>query len=493
MFRNRRAGVFEAGQVVDLGVGQLTNNGTLRIGAAGDVATTRMTGDLVQGAGGTLHVDVDLAADKADQIAVEGTAKLAGAVHVTPVSVSNRSIDVMSVTDGLTLDPQLVQTDDSALFDFPVMAAGDRLTLAPQANFEEVSEAFGDNRRAIAGHLQKLWDDKVAFDDGFTALAWVDQVGVAAALDQVSGQHVGLIGAEAYRSSLRNTASLWEGCDPSVGGQYRCGWGTLSNQGADQDGNSDRLGYGSHGNDLQIGGAIALSEATTVGGAFSYGNFSAMLDGGAGSVSGDTARIAGFVTWQSGNWRLSGAADYGHGWYDSSRRIAVGGLDDRIAGSTTGWQAGLHGRAAWNKETAWGWIEPRLDVSVIHNRIDGFTERGDSPFSLDVDGSSDTLLAVTPAIEAARSFSLANGSILRAHGSVGYQMLSDDTWTNSAQLDDRVASFETGTAVPDRLLQLRLGLDLVQGETFNVSAEFQRDIGSDYQSNQGALRMEYRF
>lgn len=251
--------------------------------------------------------------------------------------------------------------------------------------------------------------------------------------------------------------------------------------------------YTSRSNDLQIGGALALSDTTTVGGAFNYGNFSAMQDGGVGSVSGDMARFTGFATWQHGNWRLSGAVDYENGWFDTSRLIGFGGLNDTLTGSTNGWQAGLHGRAAWYKETRWGWIEPRLDLSVIRNRIDGFVERGGSPFSLDVDGSSDTIVSTTPGIETGVNINLANGNVLRAKGSIGYQMLSESSWTNLARIDDRLADFKTGTSIPDRQLQLKLGLDWMKGEKLSVSAEFQHDIGSDYQSSQGALRLGYRF
>jgi hypothetical protein len=78
-FNNLHGGLFNSGDFVDLGAGNVfANRGTLAPGGTGTIATTPLTGNLDQKAGGTFAVDVNMRNNTADRLNVSGTAVLRG-------------------------------------------------------------------------------------------------------------------------------------------------------------------------------------------------------------------------------------------------------------------------------------------------------------------------------------------------------------------------------------------------------------------------------
>ena len=83
-FDNLTGGVLNAGETLD--VARLRNWGQFNVGKAGSVATTRVTGDLVQTAG-RLNFDVDMSNDTIDFLTVDGQANLGSELKVNVVQI----------------------------------------------------------------------------------------------------------------------------------------------------------------------------------------------------------------------------------------------------------------------------------------------------------------------------------------------------------------------------------------------------------------------
>ncbi len=484
------AGNYGGGDTVTVGACPVTNTGTIEAGDAGETSDLTIDGDY-EGSG-RLVLDADFARGKADRLIVTGDARIADEIEIRPAVMHQGSAEIARINGSLNRDEAL-RSADAPLFQYDLAEADGRISVTPKATFSGASADLGRNRRAVADHLQSLWDGGESFDAGFTALASIDTDAVGSTLDQVSGQALGLIGASRYQTSLGFAGALFDSCGGlEIGGQP-CGWGKLVGIWGDQDASGDALGYSSRSSGVQFGGEISLASGGALGLALGYEDSSADADGGTGSVDGKAALVGLYGKWEIGDWRLGAAADFGYGWFDTSRRIAFGGLDDEATGSTNGWNTGVHARTAWHREVGIAYVEPRLDFGLVHVRTDGFQEQGSSPFNLDVDSASDTVAYAVPAIAAGTAFAAGEGATLRLTGDLGYSFLSNDSWSPAASLVSGAGDFSAETPVPDRFWTLGLGADLVTAGNITVAARYSAAFGSDYRSNGAEVRFEYRF
>ena len=483
-------GNYGGGDQVTVGGCTATNTGTIEAGAAGEISDLTINGDY--DGSGRLLLDADFAREKADRLIVTGDARIADEIAIRSVAMHQGSAEIARVSGALTYGDAL-RSADAPLFDYRLAETDGRIRVTPEAAFTSAAADLGRNRRAVAAHLQSLWDDGEDFDAGFTALAAIDGAAVGATLDQVSGQALGLIGASRYQTSLGFADTIFDGCGGLEPGGQSCGWGKWVGAWGDQDASGDALGYSTRSSGVEFGGEIGLASGGALGLALGYEDSSAETDGGTGSVDGKAALAGAYGKWEIGDWRLGAAADLGYGWFDTSRRIAFGGLDDEATGSTNGWNAGLHARAAWHREIGPGYLEPRLDFGLVHVETNGFSEAGPSPFNLDVESASDTVAYAAPALAAGTEFAVGDGAMLRLIGDLGYSFLSNDSWSPAARLVSGAESFTAETPVPDRFWTLGLGADLVTAGNITVAARYDAAFGSDYRSNGAELRFEYRF
>jgi hypothetical protein len=79
-----------------------------------------------------------------------------------------------------------------------------------------------------------------------------------------------LIGASRYQASQQFVEGIWSGCD--VGGTGRCGWGTWTVSRAIIDDSFDAGGHETRSWGFHVGGAQAMADNMTVGGAIAYEN-----------------------------------------------------------------------------------------------------------------------------------------------------------------------------------------------------------------------------
>jgi hypothetical protein len=209
-FSNGSNATYFSGDKVEVGECPIVNLGTISIGAPGVVSKTTFSGDYVQKAGGTLNIDADLQGGQANTLTVTGKANIAGAVNVNPISVTNKAVTVLTASGGVSVDPGLRQTDTSALFDFPVKASGNQLTIQPVAHFNDAATGLDTGRKQMASYLQGLFDGGAPMD--FTALSKISAGDdFAASLRSMSGGGLGSFGAFRINSSRAFANNLYQG------------------------------------------------------------------------------------------------------------------------------------------------------------------------------------------------------------------------------------------------------------------------------------------
>jgi hypothetical protein len=83
-FNNHAGATFNAGSVIRLNGGTLTNAGTLALGTPGSIQTTALYGNYTQTSSGSLAIALNAVTGRSSQLAVTGNVSLAGSIAVNP-------------------------------------------------------------------------------------------------------------------------------------------------------------------------------------------------------------------------------------------------------------------------------------------------------------------------------------------------------------------------------------------------------------------------
>ena len=498
---NYSGATLTSGATLDLKGGTLTNAGVINVGGKGPIARTELTGNLVQLPGGQLNIDADLRGGAGDRLEISGKATIAGTVAINPISVSNKSLTVLTATGGVSVDPALGSTDNSQLFDFKAQAGtdGKSLVIQPSANLASAASTLGNNRQAAAGNLQSLFDSGASFDRGFNALLGVnDPASYARSLDALSGQALGALGAFRINSSRAFVGNLYGGCDRHgvVGVDGHCLWARAFYTSTTQDENTDELGYHASATGFQLGGETQLSDSWYLSGAVAYEHSRFRDDDRTARVKGDGLLGGVSLRYATGKLELSGALDAGYGWYQSRRQIGLGGLADQARAKPNQWEVGAHANAAYAFDLgATGYARPYADLHVIHVHSQRFAETGNSPFNLAVDAQSQTAVAGGVGLEVGGRIPLKSGGTLRPFASAGVELASNSDWTTTARFVGQAGgdSFDIRTAAPNTYGRFAVGLELLGAKNVDLSLSYNPEVGKDYVSHSGLAKLTYRF
>ena len=143
MVNNETGGIFNAGSAIDLGRdGQLSNQGLLTIGnASSDVSTTQLTGNLSQGASGTLLVRLNARSNQADRLLVTGTAQMAGQVAlqvINPAALKPGSarVNIVTADGGVTASALKATLTASPILQYmPVQSGSNAVSVSYTVDF----------------------------------------------------------------------------------------------------------------------------------------------------------------------------------------------------------------------------------------------------------------------------------------------------------------------------------------------------------------------
>ncbi|WP_411850228.1 hypothetical protein ACLB90_15110 [Stenotrophomonas sp. LGBM10] len=489
-------GQFDAGNSVTVGTCGVTNNGVMDIRAT----PLAVQGNLLNNAGGRIVVATDFSGKAATPLTVDGDVTIAGQVDVRPTLMRNTTVTLATATGALRLDPTLAAVPNAHLFNYAFDTDGQNLYVTPSALFSAQAAGMGANKRAVGNNLQSIFDSGAAMDTGFTRLSSVtDGAAYERSLAAMSGKALGAFGAYRFNSSRDFAMNLYGGCSSAplaTKSTDTCGWGRVLANGSEQKETNDALGYRVDASAVQAGGQLQLSPDLALTGSIAYENSRLRDADGSARVNGDALLGGVGLLYDAGRLELSGGVDAASGKYHSTRDVAVAGFVDEAKASPTQWQVGAHLRAAYSIPVGTeGFVRPFLEGHAIRVEDKAFTEGGESPFRLAVEGNADTALIGVAGVELGDSIHLRNGVTLRPFASAAAEFGNNRDWTTTARFADQPQSdsFDVTTAGPGTVGRFAVGADLLGSNHLSLSLQYVQEVGHGFTSNTGLARVTYSF
>lgn len=485
-------GFFATGNIVDLGDGELRNNGVVSIHGDG-AGTTKLTGNL--SGSGTLVFDTDYAGAKGDHLVVDGKAQVTD-VAVRPTTMRKQQVALVTATDGLTVDPQLKAEKTSTLFSTRLDHDATTLYATPEAHLSDMAANMGATNRVVADHLQQRFDQGIPMDDGFTALSRVGSPeAYATALSSMNGRALGSVGAFRFQSSRDFVGNLNQGCAQGAP-QDDCTWGRVQANGASQDETTNALGYRANTQTYEMGLQKSLSDGLSLDGGIGYENNTFRDANGLGNVKGSGVLAAVGLRYEHGPFEVSGILDGGYASYDSTRSVIVGSRIDQAKASPDVWNAGVHFQASYTYDLGHkAYVKPFAELRGIEIHGGGYTEHGSSPFNLAVASQSQFSLGGALGSELGTKWVLANGAQLGLHVTGALESAGGTDWTTRARFADESASnaFAVHTNVPGTYGRAGVGIDLLGWKNLDFSLDYTAEFGGGYHADTGTARVAWHF
>ncbi len=482
----------------------VVNSGTLVIAGEGQVGNATLVGNLTQTASGTLVIDVDFNSRQADRLTVHGDAALAGRVEPVYGSVlPGIALPVLSV-DGevsgtLTAAP-------SALFGFGLDRAGQQFLLsAASADFAPAAFGLKPSRKAVAGHLQSIWDrgGTPTFGTLFGLLghtADASPSAYAAQLRQLSPDATFAPGALGG-ATAHNVATKALSCPGFEGAtavlvEGQCSWGRVSGATTEQSSDNGVTDFSIDSTTWQLGGQAELAPGWFAGGSLAYAQDRLSSHDDLSKGDGESGYGALTLKRQTGPWLFAAAAFGGAGRFDTRRTITLPGFEAVAKGDPDTSSAGLLLRAAYTLgQEAFYW-RPSIDLSAIHVRTGGYREQGAGALDLEVESASQTTWALTPTLEIGGRVALGGERVLRPYLSVGASLKSNDAWHQTARLTGAPAGAERfTTSVPtDRVVgRVGAGVQLFTRGALDLRLQYDGEFSESRTSHGGSLIASLRF
>ncbi len=486
------AGLLESGR--RLALAEVVNRGTLSVGGVGRVARSDLAGDLVHT--GHLLVDLDSDRGRADLLHVTGEADLRGDLEVHPITLAKGSLPVLTSDTAIRLDPGFAARP-SLIFSQVASVSGNTLAVATDADFRADARTAEGTRRDLARHLQSVWDSGTpGFGAGFASLAGVDRGDYGAALDTLSGRTANAMSAARYQASQRFARAVFS-CPAFVEGgtllqEQDCAWGRVVGSRIE---NTATPGYDWRASTAMIGGQRRIDADWFAGGALGYETSDQSGDDGT-EVDGNAVLAVFTLKRQTGPLLLAGAVDFGYGWLDSRRNIAVGDRRETATASTNALNAGLHLRGSWEVPGDGWYLQPALELDAGYVKVDGYTESGAGDLDLVVGSSDDLVLAATPLLKVGGRTNLSDGTVLNLYATGGVSFLSQDDWTSSARFADvpiSAGTFETGIDSANVVGRLSAGVDIATAGRLTISLLYDASWAEDETSQSGLARLSWSF
>jgi uncharacterized protein YhjY with autotransporter beta-barrel domain len=496
VFTNAAGGTFNPGATIALGSGgALVNRGVLVIGGAGTIGTTVLTGDL--SSDGRIVIDADFAGGTGDRLSVTGKATMADTIAIAPRSMRNARLALVSAAGGLTVAPQLAAAPSAnQLFSYRFDSDGTTLYATPQARFAAEASGLGTAQRAVAGHLQSLFDSGALFDSGFTALAnLASPDDYAPALDSLIGQGLGAMAAQRYQSSRRFVSDIIDACDTAADSD--CVWARFQGGRSTQDETAEAFGYVADFQVFEMGGQVRVGEGLYLAGALAYEHSTLSDRADTARINGDSLFAAIGLHYRRGGFELVGSLDGGYGWYNSLRQITVGSNTSQASADPRLWNIGLALAASYRVPLGdAAFVKPFAAVRGSNVEAGAYTEQSSSPFALQVLGESNLAASGTIGTALGTSMALGDGKTRLEPFIIAAVEFSGDTdWSTSARFAGEGGSvdpFTVQTRAPGTFGRFGIGAEIA-GPHFALTLSYNPEVGSGYVTQQGVARLTYRF
>ncbi len=500
---NKASGIFKSGSTVSFAnAGTFNNAGTLSPGGTGTVQTTAVSGSFVQTSTGRFRVDADWATPQSDRLDVIGTANLAGAVVVNPISFPSSSVranagmtrtfTILTASGGITDNG--IAAQDSAAVDYELnQPDANTLDVVATVNFlgtdggssqQPNFNGFNQNQNNVGGVLNIMFGhgNTLAFMNPLMQLQSMN--GLGNALTQLSplgdGGNFGstLVNGANFGSHMLSCRVNGDGEANAIIREGQCLWARAEASKLSNDGGDTGASYDDKSTMFSAGVQVNLGGPWRLGGGIGYAS-SDLQTSSSASTEGDQLHLGGVVKYNPGPLLLAAGISGGHGWYDGMRDVAIGNFWQRARSEYD--TSFFTGRltAAYLLERGRFYLKPQVDLAVSYLARDAYTEQAGGGIALQVAENDETIFTVAPFVELGTQIPIWQGAVARPYLRGGLRWQSEDEFTTTAsfaavpgsdftvlsQADELVGTFSAGVdLVGEADVALRLRYDGAYGD-----------------------------
>ncbi len=424
------------------------------------------------------------------------------------------AVDVATVNSVLTgfnaFTADSVLTDDSAQYTFTLAANGDiAVTKASAASLSTSSATAG-----VGAAIDDLGDtpanaDLLALVDRVAAASSAEAVdtileqsasdasgGAAVAGLTVSNQTAQITGQRL--ASLRTGTGTGTGV--AAGGQMDNGlkaWGQVFGTTADQDKRDGVAGYDADTAGFAAGMDTELNDNAVVGVALSYANTEVdSEDANSSSTDVDTYQVTVYGDYDiDANTFLSGQVSYAHGQNDTERKN-VGGTSNTAKGEFDSKQFGVRAEVGRSYDAGHGLtLVPSVLANYVHYDADSYTETGAGGSNLTVDADTLSIFELGANVEVSTTQEFTDGSAIKPSLSLGvrHDLIGDEFEASNTFAGGGNAFKVEGFDPAQTTFSAGAGVTYFSADQWELSAEYDFEAKSDYQSHSGLLKAAYKF
>jgi outer membrane autotransporter protein len=358
------------------------------------------------------------------------------------------------------------------------------------------------SERSVADHLQAVFGSNspglATLFGQFAGIGSATQY--KQALDSLSNETINAVGTARLGAS-HSFATRMYSCPEFEGmgtllQEHDCAWGRVIGAWADRTASSDAQGYTQNSQTVQLGLQREIADGWFLGGSIAYETSSLNADAGAGNVNGDSLGLGLVLKRQIGQWEFAGALDASYSWYDSTRNIALGSINNTATGSFGGEHAGVHGRISYQIPRQSWYLKPYVDLHAVYMRTGAYTEAGAGALNLAVDSSGGTRLAASPMLEVGARIDLSANTNVMPFVGVGGTFYNKNEWSTNARFvgaSDDVGGFQATSTLPKQVANLNVGATLTSNKNLQVRLEYTGQFGQNYNASTGSLKLSYLF
>ncbi|MFZ5677118.1 MAG: hypothetical protein ACOZAM_29505 [Pseudomonadota bacterium] len=519
-YTNAQNALFEMGALVNLndGANKLLNNGILAPGASNlidTVYTTALKGNIEQSITGFYVVDLDFVAGdaitgNADRINATGEAALKGTVDLrivnpTQVSPGYHEVTILSAEGGVT--------DKSLGLKAPASAVAKYEILYP--NPEDVVLSYdidfaGSNGGGVNRNQARLGDYINRFQTADSKTQLAPLVGYLFLLPTIEDLRAAyeMLTPEVYASNLASTLMAVDDFSQALmscrqaSGEYHfvaqgeCGWMRVSGRTTSYDKSFQYSGY--EEDVYQVAGGIqkSIGDNRFVGFGLSYESTDARMSDLA-DVEGDRVQAGVVFKGRVGGTTAVASFIGGYGWFDTTRRVALGDLGGVAEATQQVGIAATRIQIAHAYDFDNSYLRFGVDAAVSALFQDDFTEKDGGLGNLAVQDHTNANGFVMPFVEFGGETATSDGgTLLRAWSKLAIvQYIDPDTrvYTGLIGPSGDVSPFYADAEFDSTLGRLELGLDMFSPGGVVIGLTGVGIMGEDVESYQGNAKVSVPF
>lgn len=497
--------------------GNVSNFGTLAPGNS--IGTLTVSGNYTHNPGAVYEAEVN-AAGQSDLLIVTGTATLNGgtvSVLAAPGTYNATTNYTLLTATGGVIGSFAGVTSNLAFLTPTLSYDANNVFLALDRNSNFFADvAVTDNQCAVGSALDRGFASASGdMTTVYNNLLTLSAAGARHAYDQMGGlTHVAL--AEVSSFALDNYLGilanrLRERAAPSLAAQEpllaflartvngstvtsgRDFWMTGYGSTGDRTGNDAASRYGYDASGVAWGYDQRLGRDFLLGASAGYTSTSIDMNDLDDDAEVSLCHASLYGSYAPGPWYVNGLAVYAYSHYDSTRRIAFGGLSRVADASYDGHTFLGQAEAGYLVEVQTVRVTPFAALEAAYQTRDAFTERGAGALNLATEGAHSTTLTSSLGLAAEKTYDTSRGDLTpRASLAWRHQLLDTDQSLSASFAGSPVSAFTVRTEDSGRDSAVAgLGLSWAVREDLALAASYEGTIASAQVQHLGSLLLNY--